>query len=220
MAGGIVLMAILSHVIGIKQAILLMTCALIFSHSSRAYFFLPKTDWQSVKTVLLFSGPTIIIGAVIFGYLLPATVAYVMAVFLTLSFPIKAYARRNKLQTTPAILAGASTIWGILAGNVIGPGFFLAPFLLGSGMNRLTFVGTMASIVLFMNIIKLSVFGMTEHMNMNLFALGAVLGLITVPGNWVGRELLKGISDAMHRNVVDIMTLLMIVNFVYLIFVS
>ena len=35
MAGGIIMAAILAHVIGIKAAVPVMTCALIISHSSR-----------------------------------------------------------------------------------------------------------------------------------------------------------------------------------------
>ena len=216
MAGGIVMAAILSHLIGIKAAIPVMTCALVFSHSSRALLYLRDTNWQVVKTVLLFSLPGIALGAYIFTYLSGQVVAILMAGLLSLTFPVKLYARNHQLRTSPGMLAGASSLWGLLAGNVIGPGFLLAPFLLGTGMNRLTFVGSLAIIVLVMNLAKLSVFGAALILDAEMLALGIGIGLMTIPGNWLGRELLKKMTDGSHQTLVDVMTLIIIANFIYL----
>ena len=142
--------------------------------------------------------------------------AIVFATFLVLSFPIKFWARTHDVKTGPGLLAGASMVWGMLAGNVIGPGFFLAPFLLGTGMSRMTFVGTLAAITLVMNIIKSGVFLSTSLLDTELALLGAWIGLISVPGNWIGRTILKRIKDSDHRRAIDVMTVLMIINFIYL----
>lgn len=216
MAGGIVMASILAHLIGIKAAVPVMTVALILSHSSRAIMYAKETDWSIAGRVLLFGCPTIVIGAIVFGKISATTVAVVFAAFLTLSFPIKYWARRHEIKTGPRLLAGASTVWGMLAGNVIGPGFFLAPFLLGTGMNRLTFVGTLATVTLVMNILKTSVFGATNLLDWDLAALGVWIGIITIPGNWLGRTILKGMRDSDHRLAIDVMTVMMIINFVYL----
>ena len=216
MAGGIVMAAILAHLIGIKAAVPVMTVALILSHLSRAIMYAKETDWAIASRVLVFGVPTIVIGALIFGVISETTVAIVFAAFLTFSFPIKYWARAHQVRTGPKLLAGASMVWGMLAGNVIGPGFFLAPFLLGTGMNRLTFVGTLAIVTLVMNIIKSAVFGATSLLNWELVLLGAWIGMITVPGNWIGRTILKRIKDSDHRVAIDVLTVLMIINFLYL----
>lgn len=216
MAGGLIMAAILSHIIGVKAAIPVITCALLLSHSSRVYLYRHDAQWRVVGWVLLFSVPTIAIGSTIFTLLSPQTIALLMAAFLTLSFPIKYLARRHQMQTSPAVLATASSLWGLLAGNVVGPGFVLAPFLLGTGMNRLAFVGSLATIVLCMNAIKVTVFGVTELMTAPRFLLGLTIGIITIPGNWLGREILKKLTDHDHRRLIDSMTVLIIVNFVYL----
>jgi uncharacterized membrane protein YfcA len=216
MAGGVIMAAILAHFIGIKSAVPVMTCALIISHFSRAVMYFRDTDWKIAFRVLLFGCPTIVIGALIFGIISPRTVAIVFAVFLVASFPIKYWARKHKITTGPKLLAGASVVWGMLAGNVIGPAFFLAPFLLGTGMNRLTFAGTLASITLVMNVLKLIVFGATNLFTYELLWLGVLIGLMTVPGNWAGRSILKRMQDSDHRLIIDFLTVLMIVNFIYL----
>ncbi len=216
MAGGVIMAALLAHFIGIKAAVPVMTCALVLSHLSRAIMYFRDTDWKIALHVLLWGCPTIIIGALIFGVISPRTIAVIFAAFLIASFPVKYWARANQIQTGPRMLAGASTIWGMLAGNVIGPAFFLAPFLLGTGMNRLAFVGTLASITLVMNVLKLTVFGATDLISYELFLLGALIGVMTIPGNWVGRSILKKMQDRDHRLIIDFLTVLMIVNFLYL----
>jgi len=216
MAGGIAMTAILSHLMGIKVAIPAMSCALIFSHASRVVFYWQNTDLEIVKRVLMFGVPMIVVGVLVFTVLDPKVVAIVFAGVLVLIFPVKYWARNKRIKTGPKLLAVASSIWGILAGNVIGPGFFLAPFLLGTGMNRLTFVGTLATITLAMNIIKLAIFGATDLMNLRLFTLGVLIGVITIPGNWLGKEILKRMSDDVHSLFLDGLIVVMIVNFVYL----
>ena len=216
MAGGVVMAAILAHLIGIKAAVPVMTVALILSHLSRAIMYVGETDWPVAGRVLLFGGPMIVLGAIVFGLISATTIAILFAAFLTMSFPIKDWAMRQEIKTGPKLLAAASSVWGMLAGNVIGPGFFLAPFLLGTGMNRLTFVGTLATVTLVMNVIKMSVFGVTDLMSWELFFLGIAIGLITIPGNWVGRSALKRMKDSDHRIIIDILTVLMIINFIYL----
>ncbi|MFK7956852.1 MAG: sulfite exporter TauE/SafE family protein [Lysobacterales bacterium] len=216
MAGGVVMAAVLSLWLGIKVAIPVMTCALVFSHASRVWLYRKDISWPITARVLIFGVPTTVIGALTFVYLEPAIVALVMALVLSLSFPIKHWARRRQLSTSPKVLSMASAVWGMLAGNVIGPGFFLAPFLLGTGINRLTFVGTLAMVTGAINVIKLAVFGGASIMSADLFTLGVLIGLATIPGNLTGRYILTRIGDAQHRGIVDVLTLLMIGHFFYL----
>jgi uncharacterized membrane protein YfcA len=216
LAGGIVMASVLAHFVGIKAAVPAMTAALICSHLSRAIIYSKDTDWAIVKRVLLFGGPMIVVGALVFSRISATTIAVVFALFLASSFPVRYWAEAHEIRTGPKLLAGASMLWGLLAGNVIGPGFFLAPFLLGTGMSRLTFVGTLASVTLVMNMLKLAVFGVTDLVSQELLVLGVAIGLLTIPGNWAGRAVLRRATDRHHRAAVDILTILMIMNFIYL----
>ncbi|MDX1499298.1 MAG: sulfite exporter TauE/SafE family protein [Woeseiaceae bacterium] len=216
MAGGVVMAAFLAHPLGVKAAVPVMTVALIISHLSRALLYARDTDWGIAGRVLLYGCPTIVLGAIVFGLISPVAVSLVFAAFLAASFPVKAWARKHEVRTGPKLLAGASAVWGMLAGNVIGPGFFLAPFLLGTGMNRLTFVGTLATVTLVMNVVKAGVFGATDLVTAELAILGAGIGVLTIPGNWAGRRVLRKMADSDHRMIIDILTVLMILNFLYL----
>jgi len=209
---------VLAHSIGIKISVPVITCALIFSHLSRGYMLRKDIDFWAVRHVLLFGLPTVVLGSVIFGYLSPRIIALVFGSVLTISLPIKYWARSHSIKTGPKLLAGAAVVWGGLAGNVIGPGFFLAPFLLGTGMNRLTFVGTLATITLVMNLIKISVFGFTDLLTPELLILGIIAGISTIPGNFLGQKILRKMTDGIHGKIVDTMTIALVANFFYLAF--
>ncbi|MGA1741667.1 MAG: sulfite exporter TauE/SafE family protein [Pseudohongiellaceae bacterium] len=218
MVGGLLMTGVLAHFIGIKITVPVITCALIFSHLSRGYMLRKDIDFWAVRHVLLFGLPTVVLGSVIFGYLSPRIIALVFGSVLTISLPIKYWARSHSIKTGPKLLAGAAVVWGGLAGNVIGPGFFLAPFLLGTGMNRLTFVGTLATITLVMNLIKISVFGFTDLLTPELLILGIIAGISTIPGNFLGQKILRKMTDGIHGKIVDTMTIALVANFFYLAF--
>jgi len=218
MVGGLLMTGVLAHFIGIKISVPVITCALIFSHLSRGYMLRKDIHFWAVRHVLLFGLPTVVLGSVIFGYLSPRIIALVFGSVLTISLPIKYWARSHSIKTGPKLLAGAAVVWGGLAGNVIGPGFFLAPFLLGTGMNRLTFVGTLATITLVMNLIKISVFGFTDLLTPELLILGIIAGISTIPGNFLGQKILRKMTDGIHGKIVDTMTIALVANFFYLAF--
>lgn len=220
MVGGLLMTGVLAHFIGIKFTVPVITCALIFSHFSRAYMLRKDIDFWTVRHVLLFGLPTVVMGSIIFGYLSPRVIALVFGSVLTISLPIKYWARKHSIKTGPKLLAGAAVVWGGLAGNVIGPGFFLAPFLLGTGMNRLAFVGTLATITLVMNMVKITVFGFTDLLTPELIILGVIAGLSTIPGNYFGQKVLRKMTDGIHEKIVDAMTIILVANFFYLAFTA
>ncbi len=220
MVGGLLMTGLIAHFIGIKSTVPVITCALIFSHFSRSYMLRKDIDFWTVRHVLVFGLPTVVLGSIIFGYLSPRVIALVFGSVLTASIPIKYWARSHSIKTGPKLLAGAAVVWGGLAGNIIGPGFFLAPFLLGTGMNRLAFVGTLATITLVMNVVKISVFGFTDLLTPELIILGIIAGLSTIPGNYLGQKVLRKMTDGIHEKIVDVMTIILVANFFYLAFTA
>ncbi len=216
MAGGLVMAAVLSLMIGVKAAIPAMTVALIISHGTRAWLNFKSADIALATRVLLYAAPGIALGSWLFGYLSETAVALIMAGFLIASFPIKRYTNTKNIRANNLVLGLGSGLWGLLAGNVVGPGFVLAPFLQATGMNRHTFVATLACIVLFMNAVKTGVFLTTGLSTQNLVLLGVLIGLATIPGNYVGRAILRRMTDRDHTKLIDLMTVLIIFNFLYI----
>jgi hypothetical protein len=117
----------------------------------------------------------LILGTYLFSNFNPEIIAIVFVCFLILTFAIKYYARRHNIKIGPKLLKYATMIWDMLADNVNGPGFILAPFLLGTSMKRLTFMGTMTTITLEINSIKQLEFSLTDLLSAELVALGVIV---------------------------------------------
>lgn len=216
LGGGVLMVVVLVHVIGIKQAVPAMACALLISHVGRALLYWRNTDWRIALRVLAFGCPSVILGALLFKSLTARAVTLLFVVLLVGSLAFKYLETIRRLRTGPISLSAASVVWGMLAGNVIGQGFFLAPFLHGTDMNRYAFVGTLSTVTLTISILRLSVFGISGVLTTELLWLGVFIGILSIPGAWMGRRLLGRLSDSIQRRLVDAMTVLLIVYFVYM----
>ncbi len=97
---------------------------------------------------------------------------------------------------------------GGLAGNIIGPGFFSAPFLLGTGMNRLAFVGTLATITPVMKYGK--DFCICLYRLVNTGINFSRYHCRPVDNSWQlsWSKVLRKMTDGIHEKIVDVMTIL------------
>lgn len=213
--GGILMVAVLTRFIDIKQAVPVMACALLISHANRALLYWRDTDWRVAVHVLLFGCPFVIVGALLFRTMSANTITLLFIGLLVVSFPFKYLAAIREIRTGPGLLSAVSIVWGMLAGNVIGQGFFLAPFLLGTGIGRYSFVATLATVTLAISVVRLSVFGFTEVLTATLCWMGVTIGVLSVPGAWLGRRLQGYLSDRSHMWIVDAMTVMLIVYFLF-----
>jgi uncharacterized protein len=213
LGGGILMVAVLTSVIGIKQAVPAVACAQLISHVTRALLYWRSTDWRMAFRVLAFGCPAVILGALLFRTFSARTISLFFVILLLGSMGIRYLKDGRRLRSDPKSLIAASILWGILAGNVIGQGFLLAPFLLGTGMRRYAFVGTMATVTLVISILRVSVFGISEVLTSRLFSLGILIGVLSIPGAWAGKKLLGGLSDAVQWRIVEAMTILLIAYF-------
>ena len=92
----------------------------------------------------------------------------------------------------------------------------LSPFLLGFGLVTEAFVATMAIISMSTNVVRIGVFGGADVLTSQYALLGLLVGLIMVPGNWIGRAILRRMTVTLHGYLVDGLAVLGALNFVYL----
>jgi len=94
----------------------------------------------------------------------------------------------------------------------------LIPFMLGYGLTKEAFVATLAVIALLTNVTRLTVFGVSDLFNADIIIIGLLLGLVSIPGNWLGRYILRKISSDRHSGIVDILSIIGALNFFWLAF--
>ena len=215
-AGGFLMAAALAPLIGIRPILPVLSVALLVSHSTRALLNIGDFDRKAFTAVIISSIPAIVLAAFAYGRLSKTTIAVVFAVVIVLSIPLRRIATSRNIKATEKTLTGAGLVYGLISGLAVGPGMLLIPFLLGYGLSRQAFVATLAVIALTTNLTRVAVFGGTNLLNWDYLALGLVVGLITIPGNWLGRWTLQRMSNERHAGIVDILTVIGAMNFLWL----
>jgi uncharacterized membrane protein YfcA len=215
-AGGFLMAAVLAPLIGVRPVLPVLSVALLVSHSTRALLNFGDFDRKAFSAIIVSSVPAIVLAAIAYGRLSTTIIALVFAVVIVLSIPLRRIATSRNIRATEKTLTGVGAVYGLICGVTVGPGMLLVPFLLGYGLTRQAFVGTLAVIALTTNLTRVAVFGGTHLLDWNYLALGLAVGLVTIPGNWLGRWILHRMSNERHAGLVDILTVIGAVNFVWL----
>lgn len=160
--------------------------------------------------------PCVIAAALLYGRLSAQVISIGLGVVVLASIPVRRWAKTRKVKAGPITLGSVGAVYGGLSGVSIGPGMLLVPFMLGYGLSRESFVATLATIALVTNITRVSVFGSTSLLNEQYILLGIIVGLVTIPGNWIGRSVLRKITNEGHSSFVDILTVIGAFNFFWL----
>ncbi|MGB7286145.1 MAG: sulfite exporter TauE/SafE family protein [Salaquimonas sp.] len=217
-AGGFLLSAAIAPIIGVAPVVPVISIALLISHSSRALFNIRDFDRGAFLAITLPAIPCIIAMAFVYGKMSSQLIALVLGLVILISIPIRRWAKSRKMKATKKTLVGIGTIYGGLSGISLGPGMLLVPFMLGYGLTKEAFVGTLAAIAVVTNVTRLSIYGATDLLTWEYVQLGLLIGLITIPGNWLGRSVLRRMTNENHSGFVDVLTVLGALNFFWLAF--
>ncbi|MFK7902248.1 MAG: TSUP family transporter [Nitratireductor sp.] len=217
-AGGFLLSAVLASIIGVKPIVPVMSVALLISHSSRVFLNSAHFDKKAFFSVIKTAVPCIILAALFYGRLSSFSIALILGFVILMSIPLRRWAKKQEIKASSKTLSSVGTVYGALSGVSVGPGLLLAPFLLGHGLSRQAFVVTLAAIALITNITRLSVFGFDNLLSTNYIILGVLIGVFTIPGNWIGRSYLRKMSNENHSSFVDVLTVLGAMNMFWVAF--
>ncbi len=215
-AGGFLLSAAIAPIIGVKPIVPVISVALLISHSARALLNMRDFDRSAYFAIALPAVPCIIAGALIYGRLEATAIAVLLGCVILSSIPIRRWAKAREISAGKPTLHAAGAVYGGLSGTSIGPGMLLIPFMLGYGLRKEAFVATLAVIALTTNVTRVSVFGGMELLDARYLLLGVLIGLVTIPGNWIGRSFLRRMTNDGHGTLVDILTVIGALNFFWL----
>lgn len=215
-AGGFLLSAAIAPIIGVKPIVPVISVALLISHSARALLNMRDFDRSVYFAIALPAVPCIIGGALIYGRLEATAIAILLGCVILSSIPIRRWAKAREVNAGKPTLHAAGAVYGGLSGTSIGPGMLLIPFMLGYGLRKEAFVATLAVIALTTNVTRVSIFGGMELLDSRYLLLGVLIGLVTIPGNWIGRSFLRRMTNDGHGTLVDILTVIGALNFFWL----
>ena len=215
-AGGFLLAAVAAPILGLQAVVPVLSITLLISHAARTLFNVTQFDKQAFLRIVIPAIPCIIVAALIYGRLSSATIAILLGSVVLSSIPLRRWAKASKIQTSNGMLSAAGCVYGTISGVSIGPGMLLMPVLLGRGLNRQAFVATLAAIALTTNIVRSSVYGFADLLNAQSIIIGVLLGLATIPGTWIGRGVLRRMTDEKHVYLVEWLIVLGGLNFFWM----
>ncbi len=206
-AGGLLLAICLAPILGVKETVPVTATAMIISNSNRAWAFRHAVDWRIFAVVFGTALPCIVLSAIVYVRLPVPIVALVLGGFLALSVPLRRYMERRDFRVGRRGLAVAALPYGLISGSTFGAGMMLAPFLLGAGLAGEQLVATVASLGFGLNLVKTTVFGVSPLLDGPLMLKGAVIGLCTVPGAYVGRWIVRNTPIRVHTHLMETLVL-------------
>ena len=215
-AGGFLLSAALALIIGVKPIVPIISVALLVSHATRGLLNFRDFDKLVFLHISLAAIPFIIIVAIIYGKMSSTMISIFLGIVILSSIPLRHLAKNREIKIGRFGLSIVGTIYGGLSGASVGPGMLLVPFMLGYGLSKEAFVATLACSALVTNIVRVSVFGSMDLLMGGYFMLGILIGLVTIPGNWIGRVILRKMSLQKHNGFVDLLSILGALNFFWL----
>ncbi|MEM7709394.1 MAG: sulfite exporter TauE/SafE family protein [Pseudomonadota bacterium] len=211
--GGFLMAIVLAPLIGVTAVVPVLALALTISGVARLFFNRDALHWGAYRRIMISTIPMVIAGALLYGYLNATTIALILGTTILASVPLRHWAARHRVEAGPRALTAAGGVYGAVSGASIGAGLLLIPVLTGHGLDRRQFVGTLAAIALSMNVTRTAVYGGTDLLGGGWLALGLLCGLATLPGNWVGQRLLRGLSEGWHGRALDGLTVFGGLNF-------
>lgn len=215
-AGGFLLSAAIAPIIGVKPIVPVISVALLISHTTRALLNYRDFDRRAFLFIAAPAVPCIILVASLYGQMSASLIAAFLGFVILLSSPVRHWAKSREIKVGKFGLSGVGIIYGGLSGASIGPGMLLVPFMLGYGLTKEAFVATLAVIALVTNITRVTVFGGTDLLLGGYISIGILVGLMTIPGNWFGRTILRRMSNKGHGSFVDVLSVLGALNFFWL----
>ncbi|HEX9808199.1 MAG TPA: sulfite exporter TauE/SafE family protein [Alphaproteobacteria bacterium] len=201
---GLIISAFLAPIIGVKALVPVIGVMMLFNNGSRVWFYRHGLDLRAAALVCIPAIPTAILGAIVYTRLDAVVISLILGWVLILSVPARRWLHRKEIRLGHKGLGVFGFVWGFLNSTMIGTGLLVVPVLLGAGLFSQALLATDAAIAVAINIVKAIAFGRLEVLTPALFIAACIVGLFTIPGNWVASWIVKNTSVRIHTIFMEI----------------
>jgi uncharacterized protein len=201
--GAIVLSFVLTPLLGVGALVQTISVAMIVNNITKIQVFAKGIDWGQCAFVSACAAPGCILGSLIYSRLDEHAITIVIGFFLIALVAAKRVMPTEFGIWPRPVVAVSAFVYGILAGTTIGGGILLLPILMGTGLTGMALIGTDAAVGLAMHIVKTIVFGSTKVLTAHYAMVGALIGLVMIPGAFIARWLLQRMPVKIHAALID-----------------
>jgi uncharacterized membrane protein YfcA len=202
---GLTLSAFLVPVIGAKSTVALLAVAMVVTNLGRIFAFSTWPDWRRALLVLAGSVPAMVPCAWLLARISDALAGLIVAIALLASLLLRRIAKRAEFHVGPGGLIAGGAAVGSVSGLSTGGGVMIIPLLLAAGLAGATLIATDAAISLTLHIARSVAFQRFDLLDGQLFILGLVLGVATVPGSWIAAMIVRRNSIELHAIALELL---------------
>lgn len=202
-------------VLDFKTALLLVAIYHIFGNASRLYFFRPHIN---KRIVVLFWIPSIIltvVGALLMQYIDQEILKMILGIILIVFASYVLRKPKFKLPNNP--ITGVVGWWlsGFTAWLIGTWGVLRGAFVTAFALPKEQYIGTIALVALIVDATRIPLYFWQWFLDKQYYFLIPFLLLIALIGSYIGRKIVKSISEQIFRKIILIGIIILSLKFVY-----
>jgi len=199
----IAMIPVLTFAFGIREAIPIITVAMLLNNGSRWWANRAYIDYRVVGFFVLGAVPMSVVGGAVFANAPADLLARGLGIFLLALVVYRHLPIGGGLQMTARGFVLVGLVQGFLSSIFGGAGPFGAHFFMAYGLYRNGFIGTVAVATTAINVTKGSVYGGYALIDARGIGIALAIGLIMVVGAAIGGRLVRHVPDRAFAYIVE-----------------
>jgi uncharacterized membrane protein YfcA len=213
--GAAILLPVLVHFYGVRDAIPILTVAQLIGNSSRTYFHFAHLEKRVVAYYAIGAIPMALLGGLVFAYSPSTLILRFLGVFLVATVLWRRLGGKKTYRMPVQGFIGVGAVFGFLSALVGGVGPFLAPFFLNYGLVKGAYISTEAASTVVMHIFKLLAYRQTSNLPLPTVLVGMALGPLMITGSFLGKKILHVMPERIFLYLIEVTLFLAGLNFLF-----
>lgn len=204
----VMLLPVLVHAFGPKQAVPIMAVAPIIGNAGRVLAWWREVDWRAVGAYALPGAPAAALGARTLWAMPAHAVDVALGLFFVLVVPARHVLQRRQWRLRLWQLAVAGAVVGFLTGVVLSTGPLSVPAFSAYGLVKGAFLATEAASALMLYLAKVVTFSELGALPLDLAFKGAIVGCALTVGTFAGKAFVLQLPAEKFQRMLDALLLL------------
>ncbi len=200
---GLLLPLALVPAIGPEATVPVLGVTALFTNLGRILAFRQEIDWGRTWRLALPALPGVVVGASFNAWLSGPGVLVVLGLTMLLLIPLRRLLARRGMALPAWGVMPAGFVFGLLSGGTAGAGVVLIALLGTFGLVGPALIATDAAISVLTGAVKTLAFGALGALTPSLVVFAVVIGLVTMPGGFAARAILKALPVRVHAALLD-----------------
>lgn len=202
--GALLLLPLLTHTVGVTEAVPLLTVAQLIGNLSRAAFGAKEIRWRPVFLFLATAAPFAALGALSFASLPPSLVVRLVGAAILAFVLLNALGLMPVKSSAPLMLGGGAVV-GLVSGLVGSAGPLGAAIFLTLNLPPVAYVASEAVTAIGIHGVKAVVYGTALNLGPSFWGLALLLGTAMVLGTWASKRLIQKLPPVWFKRFVSLL---------------